>query len=320
MALYIDVAEKASKYLVSSFTGARGYGKTYSTAELVIKEFLARKKTAVLLRRYATELEDVESFFKNNINNSKDERVKSIKFKGGIFYLQDEPMMFTKALSSTKKGVIYPNCNKIIYDEYIPTDGIYLKNEWTKFSSFWETVGRLRVDVPLEDDIRVILLSNNDCKYNLYTYNFGVKYINNKYIYKDLKYFEVLKSSPEFINARKKSRMGQVLESSPDFAYMYENTNIHHRPEKVLKKVPQNIKPIANLNLSGYKIGAYFSGDDVIFSKKANDKKTITNNSEGFYRDPFISVCIDNFDDNVYFADLFSMEIFTDTLWEALEL
>lgn len=315
---FIDLTDKINKFFISSWTGGRGIGKTYSFGQLAIKDFRENGKTSVVVRRRAVEIDSTAPrYFLPNFNNDPESEL--FTYKNNVCYYNGEPFIWFIALNSAKRGSNFPNCNKLLYDEYIPKDGIYLKDEYKLFWDLWETVGRLRSDVPLEDDLKIILMSNNDCKYNLYTQNLKIVYNKNGVYEDELTHFEMLKSSDVFINARKKSRAGQILQRSPLFAYMYENESLYARPDLIIDKLPQNIRPLFMLDLCGYKLGVYESNNIIIIIDKENKKRVIKNNRDDFYRMPHIQLLADSFRNNeVKFGNIRSMEIFTGILGEGL--
>lgn len=316
---FVDLREKMSKYFIYSCTGGRGIGKTYSFAKLAIDEFVNKGKTSAYVRRRPIEIEGSETMFVKPFKDWQEDcgDSKDIVFKKGIYYYDNEPFLWFIPLNTAKRGMTIPDCNKVMYDEYIPKDGIYLKNEFKRFFDLYESLIRLRSGVDLEDDGRIILCANNDGKYNLYTNELKVIYNNDKYVKDDLMYFEIMKSSDSFVNARKKSRVGQVLANSETFSYMYENKNVNYRPDLIYKGKPiQDLRLVFCLNLAGYILGVYENNKILFIRYNPKEvKNTRTNNSLSFWNDPYVQYMKYMYNnDSLRFENTLSMEIFCDNL------
>ena len=165
--------------LFNFVTGARGIGKTYQFKTWAISDYIHNQKTAWWIMRYATEIDSIvkdSRFFSDITNRFPD---YSFKIDGGVGYASKgtdpksavwEPFITFKALSeSAIKAISDPNCNKIIFDEFIPLPGIrYLKNEAERFLELYFTISRGR-------DVRAFFLANNVTSVCPYYSYFNVK-------------------------------------------------------------------------------------------------------------------------------------------------
>lgn len=165
--------------LFNFVTGARGIGKTYQFKTWAISDYIHSQKTAWWIMRYATEIDSIvkdSRFFSDITDRFSD---YSFKIDGGVGYASKgtdpksavwEPFITFKALSeSAIKAISDPNCNKIIFDEFIPLPGIrYLKNEAERFLELYFTISRGR-------DVRAFFLANNVTSVCPYYSYFNVK-------------------------------------------------------------------------------------------------------------------------------------------------
>lgn len=138
----------------------RGDGKTTELKRLALESFYESGKTAVFCRRFCSEMEndDFLQTFPANIEAAHPELLEGRKYavKGshkntyGFFVSEVGGTELKKAISflplsmaSKKKSAFDYKTHKNIYvDEYIPEDGIYLKNEARTLLNLYKTVDR----------------------------------------------------------------------------------------------------------------------------------------------------------------------------------
>lgn len=199
----------------------RGGGKTFNMTRWCIDDFLKRKAQAVWVRRYQTEVDEV-------IKNGKFfDAVRSyypnveLKIDGNIGYINGEVAIYFIALSTSRqlKSNNYPFVNKIIFDEFIIDKGriSYLKNEVEVFLDLYETVARTR------DNVRAVLLANAVTIVNPYFLFFNVKVNPNKRFTVDGQVCVELFTDREFVDAKKRSRFGQLISGTRYGDYAIEN-------------------------------------------------------------------------------------------------
>lgn len=196
----------------------RGGGKTFNMTRWCIDDFLKRKAQAVWVRRYQTEVDEV-------VKNGKFfDAVRAyypnveLKIDSNIGYINDEPAIYFIALSTSRqlKSNNYPFVNKIIYDEFIIDKGRinYLKNEVEVFLDLYETIARTR------DNVRAVLLANAVTIVNPYFLFFNIKPNPEKRFTVQGQVCIEFFTDNEFIDAKKKSRFGQLINGTryADFA------------------------------------------------------------------------------------------------------
>lgn len=217
--IYYDLSRLLSyKKLVSIVIGNRGGGKSYAAKAWAIRGWIRNKKQFIYLRRFATEFEFITNWF-SDIQHEFPEH--EFMVKGGCFYIDDEIAGYYIPLSTSQKNksTSYPDVDKIIFDEFIIDKGAYhyLKDEVTMLLDFCETVFRLR------DDGRILLISNAITVANPYFLYFKLfpKH-DTTFITRPQVVLEMYKSK-DFIEAKKKTRFGQLIDGTKYGAYNMEN-------------------------------------------------------------------------------------------------
>ena len=207
----------------------RGGGKTFDCTKWCIDDFKKNKKQAVWVRRYNTELVgkdgnpgilDDNAFFRGVISEGLYPDDK-LEIKGNMGYINDEPAIYFVALSTSRqlKSMNFPDVNKIIFDEFIIDKGriTYLKNEVEVFLDLYETIARTR------DNVRAVLLANSITIVNPYFLFFNVKPDTNKRFTVSGQVCIEVFSDADFIDKKKKSRFGQLVNGTRYGAYAIDN-------------------------------------------------------------------------------------------------
>lgn len=198
----------------------RGGGKTFNMTRWTIEDFLKRKAQCIWVRRYQTEVDEViknEKYF-----DAVREYYPNVEFKidGNVGYINGEVAIYFVALSTSRqlKSNNYPFVNKIVFDEFIIDKGrvTYLKNEVEVFLDLYETVARTR------DNVRAVLLANAISVVNPYFLFFNVKPENKRFTCKGQICIELF-TDAEFVDAKKKSRFGQLVDGTRYGDYAIDN-------------------------------------------------------------------------------------------------
>jgi hypothetical protein len=204
--------------LFSFVIGNRGAGKTYSSKRWAIKDFLKTGAQFIYLRRYKTEFDDFGNFFADIMHEFPD---VEFSVKGKLVYINGELAGYGVALSTAllKKSVSYHKVNKIIFDEFVIDSKVihYLDNEVTKYLEFFETVARMR------DNVRGVFLSNAVSVVNPYFLYFNIKPKSNKRFTKIGHILIEFVKNEEFIEAKYKTKFGQIIKGTTYGNYAVEN-------------------------------------------------------------------------------------------------
>ena len=203
----------------------RGGGKTFHFTRWGIDDFKKTGKQTVWVRRYGTELTDPEKgilvkgrFFDAVKEFYPDDK---LEIEGNTGLVNGEVAFIFVALSTSRqmKSVNFPNVNKIIFDEFLITEGRigYLKAEVEIFLDLYETVARLR------DNVRAVLLANNITVVNPYFLFWNIKPdIGKRFTVQGQVCVEFFLDS-DFVALKKKTRFGELVKGTRYGDYAIEN-------------------------------------------------------------------------------------------------
>lgn len=245
MSIYYDKAKLLGYNRLFSFViGARGIGKTYAFKTWAIQDYLRTRRTTWWVMRYKTEIDKITKgsrFFADIL-----EAFPGYEFKieGNIGALRHgevaewEPFISFQALSeSAVKAISDPECNKIVYDEFIPIPGVrYLTNETEKFLEFYFTISRGR-------DVRVFFLANNVTSVSPYFTYFHVRPGEGEFTaYPEI----VIQNARQkaFTERMKGTRFGNLVAGSHYSEYAIDNASLADTNVFVDDKQPRRSREI----------------------------------------------------------------------------
>lgn len=199
----------------------RGGGKTFNMTRWAIDDFKKNKCQCAWVRRYQTEIDEmllngkffdaVREYYTND----------ELKIDGNLGLINGEVAIYFIALSTSRqlKSNNYPFINKIIFDEFIIDKGRiqYLKNEVEVFLDLYETIARTR------DNVRAVLLANSVTIVNPYFLFFNVKPDTRKRFTVSGQVCIELFTDTDFIDAKKKTRFGQLVDGTRYGDYAINN-------------------------------------------------------------------------------------------------
>lgn len=208
--------------LFNIIIGNRGCGKTYGAKKRAIKLFLEKGFQFVYLRRYETELDEVKESLFNDIVINREFEGHKIEYKAGCYFVDDRLAGYAMALTKAHyyKSASFPLVQFIIYDECIIDESgtaRYLKNEVRKFLDFYETIARMR------ENVIVFFLANALSIVNPYTMFWNLSLPYNSNIMRKGEVLLQLVQDTEFIEAKKKTRFGRLIEGTEYANYSIEN-------------------------------------------------------------------------------------------------
>ena len=199
----------------------RGGGKTFHFTRWGIDDYKKNGSQCVWVRRYQTEIDEmlkngkffdaVREYYPND----------ELKVEGNFGYVNGEIAFHFIALSTSRqfKSNNYPFVNKIIFDEFIIDKGriTYLKSEVEVFLDLYETIARTR------DNVRAILLANSITIVNPYFLFWNIKPDTTKRFTVKGQICVELFTDAEFIEKKKKTRFGQLVDGTRYGDYAIEN-------------------------------------------------------------------------------------------------
>ena len=238
--MYIDLSKILSyNALLNFIVASRGTGKTFGCTDFVTSKFIKKHEEFVYVRRFKSELQKaIPRFFDAIISNeTTKEKYKNFTFghKGMNLTINDKVCGYGITLSTAQqfKSSNFPNVKYIIFDEFILEDGQghYLKNEVDIFLGLIESIARLR-------DVKVILLGNSANIVNPYFlfFNLHLPYQNEIITFKDGLIALQYATSKDYIEVKKQSRFGQLVEGTTYEDYAINNKFVNDNKDFVEKK------------------------------------------------------------------------------------
>ena len=199
----------------------RGGGKTFHFTRWGIDDFKKTGKQTVWVRRYQTEIDEML------LNGKFFDAVREwyphdeLTIEGNLGKVNGEVAFYFVALSTSRqlKSNNYPFVNKIIFDEFIIDKGriTYLKAEVEVFLDLYETVARTR------DNVRAVLLANAITAVNPYFLFWNIRPDPNKRFTIQGQVCVELFTDADFVEAKQKSRFGQLVKGTRYSAYAIDN-------------------------------------------------------------------------------------------------
>lgn len=311
---YYDINKTLTYNCLFNFIiGSRGSGKTYAAKKRAVKLFLDKGLQFVYLRRFQDELnETAESYFNDIILNNEFPNVE-IKYHNGEYLINDQLAGYAMALTKAKdyKSISYPLVYFIIFDEFLIEDNgysRYLKHEVKQFLNFYMSIDRYR-------GVTVFFLANSVSMINPYTLYFDLTLPYGSNIYRRGDLLLELVQDKEFIEERKQTRFGKLIEGTDFAEYAIENKFVNDS-KTFIKKKTGNAQYYFSFAYEGneygvwidYKGGKMYVSENIDKSCKISYSLTVEDHEPNTLllsqlgKSPYFKTFIDNFKmGNVYF-------------------
>jgi hypothetical protein len=301
--------------LFNVIAGGRRTGKTFWFKKWAIEDFKKNGMQFMYLRRYDTELDELDLFFDDIRFMYPD---TELTVKGNSFFIDGELAGTATALTKgiVSKGFPYPKVNKICYDEFLIEDEKhpYLKNEVKKFNELYVTVASIGAD---HCDVIVFFFGNAISVYNPFFeyWKLTLPY-NKKSTRKGEIYFE-LYTDAEITERQRKSRFASITDENYQ-DYAFNNKFVLDTKTFVMKKTEKSRYYFTfkyKNDFYGvwidYNEGKMFVSNNVDYSCRVTYSITITDHSpntmliKALSRAPLFKTFIDNYKlGNVYFESV----------------
>lgn len=230
--MYWDINKSLSYNALFNFiVGNRGTGKTYGCKKYAINRFLKHGEQFVYIRRFKDELKKIKKFFDDIKEEFPD---VNFKVNGRFFYINDKECGISIPLSTAKieKSTAFPKVTTIIFDEFILDKGThhYLSDEVINFLECYETIARTR------DNCKAYFLSNAITITNPYFLYFNIKLPYGKTISCKNDILVELVQNKDFIEHKKKTRFGKLINGTQYGDYAIENQFLRDNKTFIEKK------------------------------------------------------------------------------------
>ena len=253
----------------------RGGGKSYGAKEMVIKNFLKRGEQFVYVRRYKAEIKEIQKTLFSDIQ----EKFPNTEFKidGSTVYINNKPAGYLIPLSVSQKfkSSSYPLVTTIVFDEFIVDKGHihYLTNEVEVFLDLFETIARSR------NNVKAFFLANNVTIVNPYFVYFNCVPKNGERftIAKNGQIVVEMFTDSTFIEMKKKTNFGQLIDGTRYGDYAIENKSLRDSDTFVVKEKPKDLYFLYSIQFNGEEKGIYMSNTDGIVYCSKNFDKTSKN-------------------------------------------
>lgn len=231
--------------------GNRSAGKSYYWKRYCVKRFIQAGEQFIYIRRRQADIDMAMPTFFEDIGNEFPGW--HMEYKAGVIYLgfEDEnvsPVGYAFALSMLHKVKSMPleKVVNIIYDEFIPDNGQYLKPTDPAFEpqmllSLYMTVAR-GYNKPIRDEVKIICIANLVSMYNPYFSFFGIDMTDKKKFHGQGVFCELFKNNAVSDEIRK-SKIGAVLDNTRYGEYALDNKALADSNRHVIDKIPLNVRP-----------------------------------------------------------------------------
>lgn len=314
--MWYDVGQTLTYNCLFNFIiGSRGCGKSYALKKRAIKMFLDKGHQFVYLRRYQEELDaTAETYFDDVLMNDEFENVE-IEYRGGAYFINDQLAGYAMALTKAKsyKSIAFPLVYLIIFDEFLIEDNgysRYLKKEVDAFLGFYMSIDRYRGCI-------VFFLANSVSMINPYTMYFDLHLPYGSDIVRKGDLLLQLVNNEEYIQSRKETRFGKLIEGTDFASYAIDNKFVADSKTFIRKKT-EKAQYHFTFTYNGenfgvwvdYSIGKMFVSENVdpsckiVYSLTVEDHNQNTLLINQLNRSPFFKPFIENYKlGNVYFEN-----------------
>lgn len=182
-----NILSRHAKYNV--VFGERSNGKTYGVLQYALEQYFKDGSRLGIIRRWEEDFrgKQASTMFDALIENGVIHKLSKGKWNSVLYQshrwymckrdtsnpknvvVEDEPFAYAFALSSDEhyKSSSYPRIKTILFDEFL-TRGVYLPDEFVKFTSILSTIIRLR------DDVTIFMCGNTVNQYSPYFAEMGL--------------------------------------------------------------------------------------------------------------------------------------------------
>jgi len=249
---YFDIEPILSRNALMTFIiSSRGAGKTFSNKKRIIRRFNKHGEKFVFLKRTEEEVKATADGFWDDFVTEKQvfKHVKNRFYIGDRVVNKDEEgndveeitwklFGYSTALSTIAKlkGISPQGVGTILWDEFVPYNGLYLPNEATRLLDVMETVFRMR------EDGRLIGTANkNENGFYPIFHELGLSktsdFEDDKiYAFKNGEVVIYSFTNKEYIKAKSKTKLGKVARGTSYYDSMIDNKKTSSFIELVVPK------------------------------------------------------------------------------------
>lgn len=252
----------------------RGFGKSYGSKKLAIKNFLKKGEQFVYVRRYKTEITKQFKQFFDDIKQEFPEH--EFKINGNRAYIDDKICGYAIPLSTSAndKSTPFPLVTTIIFDEFIidTSTGIkhYIGNEVELFLDLIETIARKR------NNVKVYMLANFISEVNPYFIYFNVfpKKGERFTLARNGEFIIDVSTNNDFIKEKKDTRFGKLIANTKYSDYSIENQALRDSDTFINRFPLKQCSPCCVLTYEGNNIMVHLHKSGIMYFHKKIDWTT----------------------------------------------
>lgn len=208
--MYWDINKPLSHGCFLNFiVGNRGPGKTYGSKTWCGNHFLKTGNRFMWVRRFKDEFAGNERFWGKVAGEFGEHKTE---VKEGNYFIDGQLAGYKMVLSTSRmrKGVEFPLCDTIVFDEFLIDKGVYhyLPGEVEIFLDLIDTVFRER------EDVRVLCIANTITTVNPYFSYFKIMPPEHPGIITRNDILIERVANPEFIAQKKQTRFGRLIDGT----------------------------------------------------------------------------------------------------------
>lgn len=240
--------------------GNRSAGKSYFWKRYVINRFLKTGEQFIYVRRYKDDIDGTIKGLFSDVSVEFPDHV--IETGGGKITVDGDIAGTTIALSLAykRKSSSFIDVKTIIYDEFLPENGRYLKNEWDTALNLYQTIAR-GGGRAIRDDVRFVFIANHVSLYNPYFRGLNVRIPDGAKYIKGKAYVIEIFTNEEVADEIKNSKVGSLLASGTYGAYAIGGKFLLDS-DSFIKKMPAAVRLVIKIKYDGDVYGIYYGVQD----------------------------------------------------------
>lgn len=214
----------------------RGVGKTYGFKKHAINNFIKNRKKFVYVRRFESELQEINTFFDDILLKERRLQEHEFKVKDNRFLMDGAEIGFYLPLTKAQqfKSMPFVDYDLILFDEYIIDDNThhYIANEINIFYNLCETIFRM-------NDFKAFLFGNSANllnPYNIHFDFFDLPYSKNHLWNKKLDAVYIYAQNKAYQDYKSHTRFGRAVKSTNYGKFAIENKFYGDNADMVEKK------------------------------------------------------------------------------------
>lgn len=247
--------------------GNRSAGKSFFWKVFSVKRFLNHGEQFLYVRRYDNELDSVSGFFGDIQFVFPD---VDFLVKGRKFYINGEyaGQAIALSLAYKVKSSTFVDVTTIFYDEFLPENNRYLKNEYNMALNLYQTVARGGGEM-VRAGVRFVFVANHVSLYNPYFSGIGARIMpDSKYIKGDGWVVEIFQNDSVKDEILKLGGVSKLLLEGEYGQYANQGKFLLDNDAFIEKMEEKGSRYVLTIRYDGQEFGVYQFSDHFHISSK----------------------------------------------------